>query len=445
MDLMSLQELGMVLGGEVFPDFPVRGFAVDSRLVSAGFVFFALKGEKSDGHDFLKEVALKGAICAVVSEAFEEEIPGLYLIRVKDPLESLQYLARRKISKKKIRCIGITGSVGKTTTKEFIATLLSGAFKVLKTIGNANSQTGVPLCILNNNEEGDVFVIEMGMSSHGNISNLLKMASPEIVVMTKVALAHALFFPGGLEEIAAAKAEILSHPDTRKAFIHIQARQFQAFQKKDVPEKVFYGLAFEKGSLETDVLLHKKGDLFSIEKDTLFDLPFKETHLVENFLVAALVAREFGMSWDLILKEAKRLAPFEKRFEKIEKEGITFVNDAYNANPESVKAALENLPIPKQGKKVVAVLGEMRELGSFSQKAHQEIGKIASSHVDLLLCLAGDSKHMADEFSLSGKPSYFFEDLNEVKSAMHARVEEGDVVLVKASKSLKLWEVLDPL
>jgi UDP-N-acetylmuramoyl-tripeptide--D-alanyl-D-alanine ligase len=417
----SLRKIGMILGGEIFPDFPIRGFATDSRLVTPGFVFFALKGERVDGHDFLEDIASKGAICAIVSKTFTKQIPGLYLIRVDDVLQALHKLATWKLSQEKFKaCIGITGSVGKTTTKEYVATLLEGAFQVRKTPGNANSQVGVPLSILNLEEGGEVFVVEMGMSGKGNIAKLVDLVPPDLVVVTKIALAHALFFPGGIEEIAEAKAEILSHPHTKKAFINEQAQQFKAFQKEKGPEKVFYD-----------------------RSNTEIQIPFEETHLAENFLAAALVAREMGMSLELIAEQSKKLNAFDRRFEKIEKEGVLYINDSYNANPESVKAALHNLPKPQEGKKTVAVLGEMRELGPFSRKAHQEIGKIASEKADLLLCLAGDCSYMAEEFSLSGKPAHFFHSLKDLQKVLHSHIEKGDVVLVKASKSLKMWEVLE--
>jgi UDP-N-acetylmuramoyl-tripeptide--D-alanyl-D-alanine ligase len=448
MEKMRLKQMAQVLGGGSLPDISIDGFAVDSRLVLPGFVFFALKGSKSDGHCFLQEVKGKGALCAVVSQEFSQEIPGLPLIKVEDVLESLQKLATWKMAQKKTRCIAVTGSVGKTTTKEFISTLLEGAFTVQKTPGSANSQIGFPLSILNELGAGDFFVTEMGMSEKGNIANLIKIAPPEFVVMTKVALAHSLFFPGGLEEIAEAKAEILSHSHTKKAFIHAQARQFLAFQQQEYFQKIFYGLSSDEHVQHGDVLLQKAIGCFYVEKekDRLtknFDLPFTATHLSENFLVAALVAKEVGMSWEQIFIQAQNLAPYKMRFESISKNGVLYINDAYNANPESMKAALQNLPNPEKGGKVIAALGEMRELGAFSKKAHEDIGKLASKHVDLLLCLAGDAAYMATEFSKSGKPSQFFSTLKDLQKEILLQARPGDVVLVKASKSLKMWEVLD--
>lgn len=450
MERMHLQQMAHVLEKEALSNLPIEGFAVDSRLVLPGYVFFALKGANTDGHHFLQEIQAKGAICAVVSQDFTQEVPGLILLRVPDVLASLQKLATWKMSQKKTRCIAVTGSVGKTTTKEFIATLLSGAFNVQKTPGSANSQIGFPLSILNEQGEGDFFVTEMGMSEKGNIRNLINIAPPDFVVMTKVALAHSLFFPGGLEEIAEAKAEILSHSHTKKAFIHAQARQFSAFQQKEYFEKVFYGRSPEVVSQPKDVLLQEAIGCFYIEKegDRLtknFSLPFTAKHLLENFLAAALVAREVGMSWEQIFLQAQELAPYKMRFESVPKNGVLYINDAYNANPESMKAALQNLPAPQSGGKIIAALGEMRELGVFSQAAHEEIGKIAANHADVLFCLAGDAAHIGREFSKSGKPSQFFLTVKELQKALLDEVKPGDVVLIKASKSLKMWEVLEEI
>jgi UDP-N-acetylmuramoyl-tripeptide--D-alanyl-D-alanine ligase len=442
MEKISLQEVGVVLAGEVFPDFPIRGFAFDSRLVQPGFVFFALKGEKVDGHNFLEDVALKGAICAIVSRSFVGEVAGLYLIRVDDVKSALQKLAKWKMSLSNLKCIAVTGSVGKTTTKEFIATILEGSFKVRKTPGSFNSQVGLPLSILNLEEGGEVFVVEMGMSNPGEISKLVDIVPPDIAVVTKVALAHSLFFPGGLEEIARAKAEILSSPNTQKAFLNNQVRQFKAFQEKAYCEKVYYGLSSNLDVQKEDHLIEKRGDRFIVE-GRLFSLPFTASHMTENFLAAALVARELGLEWEVIFQRAMKLVPYQGRFERLEKKGVLYIDDSYNANPESVKAALQNLPKPQVGKKVIAVLGEMRELGNFSQKAHQEIGRIASKEADLLLCLAGDTSFMAEEFSLSGKPAHFFDNLQTLRKTLNTHVEQGDVVLIKASKSLKMWEVLE--
>ena len=444
----TLKQILQVLGINSLVECPILGFEVDSRNIGPGFVFFALKGECSDGHDFLKEVFAKGAICAIVSEEYKGEVEGLLLVRVKDVVHCLQKLAAWKMARKKMPCIAVTGSVGKTTTKEFIATLLEGKFSVQKTPGNANSQVGLPLSILNAGEGGDVFVVEMGMNHPGEITTLLEIAPPDIAVVTKIALAHSLYFPGGLEEIALAKSEILKHPNTKKAILNAQVRQFEAFQQKRDFNFIFYGVASDPLLRVGDFILSQVGDEFIIQKEgevltEPFSLPFRASHLLENFLAAVIVARELGMDLELILKRAKLLTPYKMRFETVEKNGIVYINDAYNANEESMKAALRNLPTPQVGGKVIAVLGEMRELGSFSEAAHREIGREAAQRVDLLLCLEGDCVYMAEEFSQSGKPVYGFSDLEKLKKVLSFQAKKGDVVLVKASKSLKMWTVLE--
>lgn len=445
---LDLKLIAKLLSGQELLPVPVKGFATDSHLVAPGSMFFALKGKNVDGHDYLEQVQAKGAIGAVVSKEYKRSIPGLSLIQVDDPLRALQELACFKASVCRPRCVAVTGSVGKTTTKEFIASILGAKFRVEKTPGNANSQVGLPLSLLNLEDLGEMFVAEMGMSTHGEIEKLLKIIPPELVVMTKVALAHAQYFPGGLEEIARAKAEILLHPNTKKAFVNMQSRQFKAFQRKEGPELIFYGLASDPSARRGDFLLHREKDLFFIEKDgerltRSFPLPFTAGHFAENFLGSALLAKELGMDWEMIFGQALSLTACDRRFQKIEREGVVYINDAYNANPESVKAALENLPRPQEGKKVVAVLGEMRELGSFSQNAHRQIGEVASTVADCLFCLAGDAAYMAESFSLSGKPAYFFQNKDALKTRLEEVLEKGDVVLLKASKSLKMWEILE--
>ncbi len=440
--------MGDILGVKVSIDAALQGFEVDSRNIQKGYVFFALKGKKVDGHDFIREAAARGAICAFVSEDYLEKIESIELIRVKDVLGCLHKLAAWKMSQNKSKCIAVTGSVGKTTTKEFLATLLEGSFKVQKTPGNANSQTGFPLSILNAQEKGEVFIAEMGMSAFGEIKALVEIAPPDFVIVTKIALAHAAFFPNGLEDIALAKSEILSHPRTKKAFINAQARQFKAFQGITRPSCVFYGLAEDPSIRREDAKLLKNDRNFSIQREdellvSNLTLPFEASHFCENFLGVALVAKELGMDFKEIEQRAQKLTSYSMRFERVEKEGVVYINDAYNANAESMKAALCNLPIPAPKGKVIAALGEMRELGRFSEEAHREIGREAARAVDLLLCLAGDTSYMAEEFSSSGKPFYYFSDIQELKKRLLLETKKGDVVLIKASKSLKMWTLLE--
>jgi UDP-N-acetylmuramoyl-tripeptide--D-alanyl-D-alanine ligase len=437
----SVKQIAEILGRSCCSEQEVTGFAVDSRKILPGFLFFALKGEKVDGHNFLEQVKKLGAIGAVVSSKYSGDTYGLEVIRVDDVLEALHKMGAIHAKKLGMKCIAVTGSVGKTTTKEFLYTLLKGSFSVGKTPGNENSQVSLPLHILSIKEPLELFIAEMGMSQKGEITELTSIIPPDLAVVTQVALAHAIYFPGGIEEVAEAKAEILSHPKTKKAFLHTQVYEKKAFAEKSGIEIVSYG------GKEGVASIHSEEGKWRIcnlgEYTPSFTLPFTARHLVDNFLGAALVAKELGMSWDKILSQAQNLTPYQKRFEIIEKKGVVFVNDSYNANPTSMRAALENLPAPSKNGKVIAALGTMGELGNFSEASHREIGKVAALHTDLLLCFGLDTAYMAEEYNKLGKKAEVFDDFVFFKQAVLAEAKPGDVVLIKASNSLKLWNILE--
>lgn len=422
----------------------VHGFKQDSREVFPGDLFFALKGEKVDGHDFLKEVAAKGATGAIVSKDYPGEGFGLKLIAVENVIESLQKLAKVVHLKRSVRVVGVTGSVGKTTTKEFIATILENKFRVRKTPGNANSQVGVPLSILNSEGNEEIFVMEMGMSLPHEIEKLIDIAPPEVCMITKIALSHAAFFPQGLEGIAAAKAEILSHPRTCLGILNHQVAQFSAVQKSPCL-KMTYGLEAEAD--QSDFVLCREGQNFYAKevggRTSTFSLPFAASHLCENFIGAASVARALGMQWSEIIPQAQKLTVYTRRFEKVERDGVVFINDSYNANLTSMKAALSNLPLPRTGKKRIAVLGAMKELGMYTEQSHYEVAEIALSHIDYLLCLGEECAPMVTLFEKEGRCVEHFLEFDSIKKRIFELAEEGDVVLLKGSNSKKLWQILE--
>jgi UDP-N-acetylmuramoyl-tripeptide--D-alanyl-D-alanine ligase len=444
MATFELRQLTKWLGQPETRSEIVRGFKQNSQEILPGDLFFALKGEKVNGHDYLAEVAAKGGVGALVSKDYQGKEFGLILIRVEDVTQAMHQLAKTLHSIRKTRVIGVTGSVGKTTTKEFIATLLAGRFRVAKTPGNANSQVGVPLSILNAEGDEEVFVMEMGMSLRHEIEKLVAIAPPEIAIITKIALAHAAFFPDGIEGIAAAKTEILSHPATRLGILNHQVAGFSAAQEKNCL-KMTYGLQEE--APESDIILCRENTHFYVreksERTSSFTLPFTANHLCENFLGAAVVARQMGMEWPEIVLQAQKLTPFKRRFEQVEKQGIIFINDSYNANVTSMKAALTNLPQPSSGKKRIAVLGAMKELGHFTEQSHLEVAHIALSQVDHLLCFGEECITMVEVFQKEGKPAEFFETFSDLKSRVFEVATAGDVVLLKGSNSKRLWQILE--
>ncbi len=439
---LTCQQIATYLGcaGEFLGE--IVGFKQESRSIEPGDLFFAMKGERVDGHSFLQEVAERGARGAVVSSAYRGEAFGLQLFRVEDVLASLQSLAKQVHALQPPKVIAVTGSVGKTTTKEFIVTLLEGSFRVGKTPGNANSQVGVPLSILNAKGDEEVFVAEMGMTGKGEIETLVSIIPPDIAVVTKVVLCHAVYFQQGLEGIAAAKAEIFSNPFTKMGILSHQALAFPPF--KHLSSKTFsYALEGE----DADFVLCRRHGQFLIKEGSqetpLFPLPFSAYHLLENFMGAAVVARWIGLPWVEIARRAQQLRPFAKRFEQIEKEGIVFMNDSYNANPTSMRAALDHLPEPGSQGKRIAVLGAMKELGPYTASSHIEVAELAALRVDHLLCLGEECLPMVEVFCSRQKPAEHFLELASLKRRVFELANKGDVVLLKGSKSNCLWEVLE--
>lgn len=422
----------------------VLGYQVDSRNVGQGELFFAFKGEKADGHHYLAEVSAKGAIGAVVEKTYQGPDFGLRLLRVDDVLASLHSLARQDLKESRARVVGITGSVGKTTTKEFIAELLKAKYKVGKTPGNYNTKLTLPLSILNREGGEEVFVLEMGMSEPGDIGRLLEIAEPEVALVTKIALAHAQFFPGGLEEIAEGKAQIFSSPKLRTAIFYQALLEYPCFA--NLPgEKIVFSLEnraadYVLSPLDGRYVLDERG-----VRAYQFDLPYKEPHLLHNFLAAASVARQMNLEWDEINARIQYLKVPKMRFERFEKDGISFINDAYNANPESMRAAFLSLPEAREGGKRIGVLGTMSPLGIYSENAHREIGRLAREYFDVLLVFGSEAEPLYTSFQEVKKPAEFFMSLKSLAERLQALMSPGDVVLVKGSRCMnmeKLFEIL---
>jgi UDP-N-acetylmuramoyl-tripeptide--D-alanyl-D-alanine ligase len=421
----------------------ITGIEADSRKIEPGNLFVALKGERVDGHSFLGQAVARGAVAALVSKGYQGASFGLPLLFVEDGVSVLQELAREALIERGGRIIAVTGSVGKTTTKEFIATLLGGRFRVVKSLGNQNSQVGLPLTLLNSEERADIFVLEMGMTGLHHIEKLVQMAPPDMAVVTRIGLAHAQFFENGMEEIPRAKAEILSHQKTKRAVIHGETASLEPFKASPLIEKILFG--WDQPAFDYS-LRRESGELFVAErgvlKGPLYPL-FQESHLLEDLSAALAVARSFGMEWQEIGERIPLLKPFERRFERIEREGVLFINDSYNASPESMRAALANLPQPSSGKKCIAVFGEMGELGKYSESAHRSIAECALPLVDHLLCCGRGTLPMVEIFTQKGRPAEFFEELTLLGRRLKEIASAGDIVLLKGSRSNGLWRLLD--
>ncbi len=434
---VPFRQVAQELGCSLDEDSQIAGFQIDSRYVSPGELFFALKGEQVDGHAFLQDAKASGAVGAVVEMGYGGPDFGIPLIRVGSVLSALQKLARTDLERSGARVIGITGSVGKTTTKDFTAELLQAKYKVGKTPGNYNTKLTLPLSILNRDGGEEVFVLEMGMSEPGDIGRLLEIAQPEVAVVTKVALAHAAYFPGGLGEIAKGKAQIFSSPKLKSAIFYKALGEYECFANAP-GEKIVFSLEdrsadYFLSDLEGRYALDERG-----VRAYRFDLPFREPHLLHNFLAAVCAARQMQLEWDEINRRIPFLKTPKMRFERVEKGGVSLINDAYNANPESMKAAFLSLPEAKDGAKRIGVLGTMSPLGSFSESAHREIGKLAREYFDLLLVYGEEARPLLEAFQEVKKPAELFFSLDEIAARLSELMSPGDIVLVKGSRSMKM-------
>lgn len=371
--------------------------SVDSRLVGDGDWFFALKGAKTDGALFINQAIEKGAKKIIEQDA-------LFL---------LQNLAKEVQKRRKAKVIAVTGSVGKTTTKEMISQMLQTKFKVGKTSGNQNSQIGFPMSLLNDvNGDEDFLVLEMGMTHPGNIIQLAEIAPPFISVITKIALVHAQNF-NGLEGIADAKGEILVHPNIHAAVINEEAKVYKGISERGTCKKIYFS------------------------KNEDYPTPNLPKHHYENFVAACKVFELCGGKREEIITHFTNVG---KRFQLIEKNGIFFLNDSYNAAEISIIGALENMP---EGKRKLAVLGEMRELGPYSEAAHTKVGEKTLETLDDIILVGEGTKPIQDLWEKHRLKPPIVKSYVEALDLIRLKAEEGDVVLVKGANSLNLWKICE--
>lgn len=431
----------------IFPNINVQGYCVDSRLLKKGQIFFALKGDRVDGHDYLKDVQKKGATAAIVSKDFCGEIENLLLLKVDDPLLALQQIARITLLSTPTRVVAITGSVGKTSTKEFIKTLLSTNFRVATSPGNQNSQIGLPLTILNHTTgEEEILILEMGMTEPGHLLKLVQIAPPEVAVLTTVALVHACHFDS-VESIGLAKAEIFSNPHTRLGIIDRGIVNFEQITKFGNCRKISFSLVNQQADFLMEVNPESILIRSPLEKCKVSIEPLKipGKHNLHNLLAAIIVARYFNVGWEDIKKASSQIVLPERRLQFISHRNIVFLNDSYNASELSVKAALETMPIPEGTGRKIAVLGSMLELGKFSLDCHRRVGEFALNHVDEMYCLGEECVPIIEAWKAIGRTAQLFHDRKDLVAYLRKRLKPADVVLLKGSRSKELWKVLEEL
>lgn len=419
--------------------------AVDSRAVKPNDLFIALTGAQTDGHNFLHDAKAKGARAAIIRSDYTGPIPeGLEITRVPDTLVALQNMAKERIEKSSGKIIAITGSVGKTTTKEFIRTLAAAKWKTFATEGNQNSQVGLSQTIVNNIKgDEEVLIVEMGMTDRGHIKKLLQIAPPDIALVTQIALMHPVLFEDGLEGIANAKSEIFSHPKTKLGLINLDTEYTDLlFQTGSFPKKSFSS----KGKAKADLLLEiSEKNLIFTEMGKRIEVPkpnFPVRHVYDNLLAAVMAVRALDMPWNILSDAISKLKLPERRLELIRKGSIDCINDSYNAGEMSMKSALDYLATFKPRRRV-AVLGQMRELGRYSAECHEKVGLHALNCADMLLCLGEECGPLVEVWKKAKRPVEWAMTFPELESIVAKKVEKDDVLLLKGSRSNGMWRVLD--
>jgi UDP-N-acetylmuramoyl-tripeptide--D-alanyl-D-alanine ligase len=424
------------------------GYSIDSRTIGKGELFFAVKGERFDGHDFVEQALERGAAAAVVRREHGARYSSkASLLAVEDTLVALQVLATavRKVWGKPL--VGVTGSAGKTTTKEAIAHVLSSRFRVLKSEGNFNNHFGLPLMLLKLEPEHDAAVIEMGMSHAGEIRTLASIAQPEIGVVTNVAPVHLEFFDS-LAGIARAKYELVeSLPANGTAILNADDDYVSQFGRGFKGKVVVYGTKATAGvraenisakgseGSEFDVVIGSQGERVK--------LPLVGEHNVLNALAAIAVGLERGLSLSDIVKALASLAPADKRGEVLRLGNITVINDCYNSNPKALEAMVNAL-VGMAAKRHIVVAGEMLELGSAGEEMHREAGRhIAKRKIDVLLGVRGLAQGAVEAARQADARAEFVASPEEAGEWLARETRDGDAVLLKASRGVKLEKALE--
>ena len=454
---LTLEQIAHWCSGELRasqPARPANGYSIDSRTLAAEDLFFAVKGERFDGHDFVAAALQRGAAGAVVSrERAAESLPLLdhaALIIVDDPLLALQQLAaavRRHWGK---RVVGVTGSAGKTTTKEAVAAVLGAGYIVLKSRGNLNNNYGLPLQLLRLEPTDEIAVIEMGMNHAGEITALAHIAAPNWGVVTNVGKAHVENFPDGIAGVARAKYELVQAlPRDGIAFLNCDDAYVSQFGRD------FHGRVIQFGrgpcaNLRVEHLenLGAEGMRLTVAADgqrATLHLRLLGEHNVSNALAALAVGLAAEIPLEMGARALESLKPEDKRGQVLTWHGASIVNDCYNSNPDALKAMIATLA-GMPAKRRILVAGEMLELGSESPALHAACGKAAAAaNIDIVVGVRGAASNLVEAARQARTEAVYLETPEDAGAWLKLNLREGDAVLLKASRGVRLERALDVL
>jgi UDP-N-acetylmuramoyl-tripeptide--D-alanyl-D-alanine ligase len=430
------------------------GYSIDSRTVAPGELFFAVRGDRLDGHDFAAAAFERGAVAAVVSRSRAASLPDAALAHplliAEDPLAAMQALALHVRRQWGRRVVAVTGSAGKTTTKEAVAAALGAKFHVLKSKGNLNNSFGLPLQVLRLMPEHEFAVVEMGMNHSGEIAALARIAAPDWGVITNIGTAHIENFADGQAGIARAKFELVeSLPANGVAFLNCDDAYAAQFGRDFSGRVVYFGAGpcadpQILSSTENSDGLHVR--IRAREREAGFTLRLLGAHNASNAVAGLAVALEAGVDLDAAVAAVASLTAGDKRGQVIEIAGVTILNDSYNSNPEALKSMIRTLAArPATGRRIL-VAGEMLELGEHGPALHIECGRAAAeASLDLVVAVQGNAEHLATAACAGGVPAVFLRDTDAAGQWLVENLRPGDVVLVKGSRGVRLERAIEML
>ena len=441
---------GKLFHGENIPaDTEAEGVVIDSRQVGKNYIFVAIKGERVDGHDFVRDVFEKDALAMIAERELDTDRP---YILVESSLEALKKLAAYYREGLDTKIVGITGSVGKTSTKEFISSVLGQKYKVLKTEGNFNNEIGVPLTLFKIRDFHEVAVIEMGISDFGEMHRLSYMVRPDICVMTNIGLCH-LENLGSRDGILKAKSEIFDFA-SRDAVAVLNMDDDKLYSVKEVKNRkpVYYGMNRNADvyaeSVEANGIYGTKAVIFLKKEDKKIEvkIPLPGKHMVYNAMAAATVGEILGLGAEEIRQGIENIQSVGGRLHIIETEKYTIIDDCYNANPVSVRSSLDVLNNAEERK--VAILGDMFELGADEKKLHYQLGEYFKEKQIDMATLAGklsENTYQGIRDSGAATQVYYYKTLEDLLDYLDIMVQEKDVILVKASHSMHFEKIVEKL
>ena len=448
---LTLEEISKAVSGALQGpgNVKVRGYSIDTRTLNPGELFFAIKGPRFDGHEFLRQALEKKAAAVVVERPAEGP-----LIRVGSTIEALQTLAQDVRRRWGMTIIGVTGSAGKTTTKEMIAAVLGKKFTVLRSIGNLNNEFGLPLCLLRAERYQNIGVLEMGMSAKGEIRKLASIAAPNEGVVTNVNPVHLEFFKS-VDEIAEAKAELLEGlHDPKVAYLNNDDTRVRAMARKFAGKIVTYGVksvaSFKVQHMQD---LGLDGTAFTIHhgrRDLNFVLPLLGQHNVANAVAAIAVAATHEVPWEQIGEAINEMKPERMRGEVIKfREGFAVIDDSYNSNPRALSEMIRFLGRLQGHLRKILVAGEMLELGPEGRELHRNCGREAArAGLELIVGVQGQATEILEgalEAGMDRSRLKFIQDAVQTGDLLASTLKKGDVVLIKGSRGVKLEQALNTL